>query len=156
MKIIIHDLEELNVNGDYMIIDERKVKSCIGCFNCWTRSPMKCIHNDICQNIGKDISTCDEIIIISKCIGGCYSSKVKKVLERCIGCVYPFFTLRDGEIHHKIRNNQLKLKVYFYGDVTSTDKVLARKLINSNCKNFGVVTSNLIFYKTKEEIGDIC
>ena len=98
MKIIIHDLEELKLDGNYKIINERNIKNCIGCFNCWTKTPMKCIHNDICQNIGKDISNCEELIIISKCIYGSYSSKVKKVLERCISYVYPFFEIRKGEI----------------------------------------------------------
>lgn len=156
MKIIIHDLEELKIEGNYKILDERKIKNCIGCFNCWTRTPMKCIHQDICENIGKDISCCDELIIISKCIGGNYSFKVKKVLERCIGGVYPFFEIRDSEIHHKLRNNNLNLTVYFYGNINDTDKLLARKLVNSNCKNLGINELNLKFYKTKEEIGDIC
>ena len=117
---------------------------------------MKCIHNDTCQNIGKDISNCEELIIISKCIYGSYSSKVKKVLERCISFVYPFFEIRNGEIHHKLRNNHLKLTVYFYGDISHEDKTLAIKLVNSNCKNFGIDNSNLKFYKRVEEIGEIC
>ena len=156
MKIIIHDLEELKLDGNYKIINERNIKNCIGCFNCWTKTPMKCIHNDICQNIGKDISNCEELIIISKCIYGSYSSKVKKVLERCISSVYPFFEIRKGEIHHKLRNNRLKLTVYFYGDISHEDKTLAIKLVNSNCKNFGIDNSNLKFYKKVEEIGEIC
>ena len=156
MKIIIHDLEELKLEGNYKIINERNIKNCIGCFNCWTKTPMKCIHNDICQNVGKDISNCEELIIISKCIYGSYSSKVKKVLERCISFVYPFFEIRNGEIHHKLRNNHLKLTVYFYGDISHEDKTLAIKLVNSNCKNFGIDNSNLKFYKKVEEIGEIC
>lgn len=156
MKIIIHDLEELKLEGNYKIINERNIKNCIGCFNCWTKTPMKCIHNDICQNIGKDISNCEELIIISKCIYGSYSSKVKKVLERCISYVYPFFEIRNGEIHHKLRNNHLKLTVYFYGDISHEDKTLAIKFVNSNCKNFGIDNSNLKFYKKVEEIGEIC
>lgn len=156
MKIIIHDLEELKIEGNYIIIDERKIKSCVGCFNCWTRTPMMCIHNDICKSICKEISSCEEIIIISKCICGNYSFKIKKVLERCIGLVYPFFEIRNGEIHHKLRNKNLNLKVYFYGVISDNDKFLARKLINSNCKNFGINSLNLKFYKSKEEIGDIC
>lgn len=156
MKIIIHDLEELKLEGNYKIINERNIKNCIGCFNCWTKTPMKCIHNDTCQNIGKDISNCEELIIISKCIYGSYSSKVKKVLERCISFVYPFFEIRNGEIHHKLRNNHLKLTVYFYGNISHEDKTLAIKLVNSNCKNFGIDNSNLKFYKRVEEIGEIC
>ena len=40
--------------------------------------------------------------------------------------------------------------------ISHEDKTLAIKLVNSNCKNFGIDNSNLKFYKNVEEIGEIC
>ena len=119
MRTIIHDLKDtsfLNLNSEDLLVSDVN-KSCIGCFNCWVKTPFCCIHNDKITNIGKLILDSDELIIISKCVDGSYSSKVKRIIERSISYVEPFFTIRNKEIHHLSRlSKKLNFKIYFYGD----------------------------------------
>ncbi len=157
MKTIIHDLdEELRVN-DSFIINNENIHSCKGCFSCWVRTPRKCIYKDKIQNISSMLLCSKEIIIISKCVNGCYSYKIKQILERCIGFVQPFFTIRNNQIHHKPRTNKkINLTVYFYGDVTDNDKLLANQLVKANCMNFNINIKKINFFdnigKIKEEL----
>lgn len=156
MRIFIHDLDEnVNLNNSISISYEN-IKNCVGCFNCWFKTPKKCIHKDSLRNLGETLLKCDELIIISKCVNGCYSSKVKKVLERCIGYVEPYFVIRNNKIYHKKRTNKkIKLKVYFYGDLSENDKIYAKQLVNANVKNFDAELVHLSFHLNKYDIKEV-
>lgn len=152
MKTIIHDLEFLdkklfNISDNDKVINANDCKnSCIGCFSCWIKHPKICIYKDEYSNITESLKNSDELIIISRCRYGCYSENVKRVLERCIGYVLPYFTIRNRHIHHAIRyKNQLKLTTYFYGDITDDDKVCLNNLVKANGINL-----NASRYEVKE------
>lgn len=159
MKIIIHDLnEKLDISG-IIEFNGHNIKNCIGCFSCWFKTPKNCIHQDDLKTIGNLLLNCDEVIIISKCINGCYSSTVKQVLERCISYVEPFFEIRNNEIHHKLKiNKKLNFNILFYGNFTSEDKLVATKLVEANMNNFASTLENLKFFendlKVKEWLND--
>ena len=159
MKTIIHDLnskdvKKFKIGPTDKIINAGKCKNyCIGCFSCWIKHPKKCIYQDDFSNMVEYLKASDELIIISKCRYGCYSATIKQVLERCLGYVLPYFTERFGEMHHTSRySKQLKLRVYFYGDISSEAKKAARALVNANGRNFYTSNNELIFVKDLKEI----
>lgn len=142
MRTIIHDLNSkqlkvLNFKDDDKLISAKKCSNhCVGCFSCWIKHPKHCVYKDDYSNITNSIKGSDELVIISKCRYGCYNSKVKMVLERCISYVLPYFTIRDKRIHHRARYNQeLKFHVIFYGDMLEEDKVVATTLVRANAIN---------------------
>ena len=141
MKTIITDKDDIN---DIISIDENdKViyaneckNSCIGCFSCWIKHPKKCIYKDNYSDIVEYLKVSDELVIISKNRYGCYSESVKRVFERCIGYVLPYFTIRDKHIHHVSRyKNKLKLTTYFYGDINNDDIICLNNLVKANSIN---------------------
>ena len=142
MKTIIHDLNEkeiskLRFNKDDKLISSLNCKSnCIGCFSCWIKHPKKCALNDEFSNIVESIKDSDELILISESRYGCYSAETKRILERCIGYVLPYFTIRNNEIHHESRyDKKIKLSTYFYGNITEDDKICLEKLVKANAIN---------------------
>ena len=142
MKTIIHDLDFLDkelfdISDNDVVISASECKnSCIGCFSCWVKHPKVCIYKDSYSNITETLKNSDELILISKNRFGCYSESVKRVLERCIGYVLPYFTIRDKHIHHASRyDNKLKLTTYFYGDITDNDYKCLDKLVKANSIN---------------------
>ena len=156
MRTIIHDLEDtsyLKVNNNDILVSNSN-KSCIGCFSCWVKTPLNCIFKDKISTNGKNILDSDELIIISKCINGCYSSKTKNILERSISYVEPFFTIRNNEIHHKARNDKkLNFKVFFYGDdISDIDKKTVTKLVLANQKNLNTKDPEIYFINNIKEI----
>ena len=156
MRLIIHDLTEADINKFKFNKDDKIISTincnnnCIGCFSCWIKHPTKCIHNDIYSNIVDYLKITDEFIIISKSRYGCYSKEIKQVLERCIGYVLPYFTIRKNKVHHKTRyKNKLNFTTFFYGDITKEDKKCLYDLtkansINLNTNNFNVICENNI------------
>lgn len=159
MRTIIHDLNEDEIknikfnSNDKIVSSLNCSKSCIGCFSCWTKHPKKCAIKDEYSNMVDSIKRSDELILISKCRYGCYNYQVKRVLERCIGYVLPYFGIREGRIHHKSRfNDKIKFNVYFYGQVDNLDVKCAQELVKANSINLNAESYNVKFYKDKEEL----
>ena len=162
MKLILHDLSEVEFNKIYkipnieekisedkikIISDDRNIKNCIGCFCCWVKKPGECILEDSYQNMGEVLSKTDELIIISECCYGSYSSFIKNVLDRSISYLLPFFKIIDNETHHLVRyKNKFKLKVYFYGEnITNEEKNTAHKMIKANSINLNLKEYRVFF-----------
>lgn len=145
MRVILHDLTEAQwealrfeqKEGDEIVSGSGQEKFCTGCFGCWLKTPGRCVIPDAYQCMGEKLSKADELIIISKCSFGSYSSFVKNILDRSISYVSPFFVIRRGEMHHRPRyTNQLTISALFYGpDITDDEKETARSLVQANALN---------------------
>ena len=159
MRTIIHDLNEnqikkIKFNDDDKVISSLNCsKNCIGCFSCWIKHPKKCALKDDYSNIVEALKNSQELILISNCRYGCYSSDVKRVLERCIGYVLPHFTLRNNEIHHQSRyDEKIKLSTYFYGDTTEDDKKYVHNLVKANSINLNSSEYSIKYVDNLEEL----
>jgi len=158
MDILIHDVENtghfLNNNQDKITVisDTGKIKPCQGCFNCWIKTPGKCVLNDGYNNMGALLSKCDRMIVISRCIYGGYSPFVKNVLDRSISYLLPYFKLENGiSCHQKRYDNSVTLIVHFYGEISNAEKETAKELVKTNGSNMFEKTE-VYFYKSIEEI----
>ena len=164
MRLIIHDgdcnfekaiREKFQKGGKelHIVSDDGSIKQCIGCFGCWLKTPGQCVLNDHYNNMGELGGRAEDFIIISECIYGTYSPFVRNVLDRCLPYVHPYFTKRNGEIHHRPRyDNRMKVRVYFYGIVSEAEKETARKMVAANTINFNGIVEEVIFFNDKEEI----
>ena len=162
MKLLIHDLEDEKLKellggkiDDIKIIsDDGSKNNCIGCFGCWIKTPASCVIRDKYGDMGEHISKCQELIIISKCFYGGFSPFVKKVMDRSISYIHPYFQIRNGEMHHKRRyDNNLDLNVWFYGEnITEQEKQTAEKLVKANSINLDCNVKKVTFLQDVSEI----
>jgi len=162
MRTIIHDLNEKELKKikfykeDKIISSNECKNNCIGCFSCWVKHPKKCAINDEYKNLTEYLKESDELVIISKNRYGCYSANTKRVLERCIGYVLPYFTIRNNEIHHASRfDKKMKFTTYFYGDITKQDKRCLETLVKANAINLNAGNYKVNYIKKLKEI-DLC
>lgn len=144
MKVIIHDLTDFSSievklpKDDTLIISAHDAAAyCKGCFGCWVKKPGKCIMADRLEDIGSKVIQAEELIIISECTYGGYSPGIKKIIDRCIPGVMPFFVRKNGEMHHAARyDNYMKLTVIYYNEVSEKQMELADELAKANGLNF--------------------
>jgi len=122
LKILVHDLNEQdlsqleNLKKDYKVINANATSTpCVGCFDCWFKTPGTCKINDCLKNSGPLLGNSEETVLISQnCYGG-YSEQVKKILDRSVSASTPFFTYRSWKVRHvkRYRTNRKQLTVIF-------------------------------------------
>ena len=159
-KLLIHDLtpEELkslaiDTEGYRLIDANEKAAPCQGCFGCWLKTPGKCVYGDRLQDAGALLPQSEEIAVISSNYYGGYSPGVKRVFDRSIAGSLPLFVYRSGKVHHP-RRYKVKpiLRVYFYGDITETEKQIAAKLVQANAVNMDSRDVKCFFSETLSAI----
>jgi len=146
--LLIHDL---NIQDSKQIIPSLppntkifskeidNIKGCLGCFNCWIKTPGRCIIQDSYTEMPKYIVESGTFIIITEIKYGCYTSYVKNVIDRSIGILLPFFQTVNGELHHlpRYNNKSFKFVVIGYSDnVTPDEEQTFKDLIKGNSINF--------------------
>jgi hypothetical protein len=160
MRLVIHDLSDEEFTAldiadeDTKVFTAGKFARCQGCFKCWVKTPGTCFINDELKHIGSFIGKSDEMVIISKnCYGG-YSEPVKRIMDRGISALLPFFTWRDGMIRHICRYKSAKicLTALLYGDFTDLEKEAAEGIVERNRSNMGYKEARLVM---AEKPGDL-
>ena len=75
-------------------------------------------------------------------------------MDRSISYVSPFFTVRDGEMHHALRYDRMVgFSAIFYGeDMTQAEKDTAYKLVYANARNLNGDVKSVKFVSRPEEV----
>ena len=84
------------------VLKDKEIRSCLGCFGCWTQTPGRCVLPDA-DDITASVVQSDLVIYLTPVTFGGYSSELKKVVDHLIPNILPFFANVDGETHHKPR-----------------------------------------------------
>ncbi|MEI6347469.1 MAG: NAD(P)H-dependent oxidoreductase [Bacteroidota bacterium] len=84
-------------------LSKMDIKSCVGCWNCWWKTPGKCTINDDAGQILASVINSDFIIFASPIMAGFTSSLLKRIHDRFVGLVHPYILIKEGECHHKMR-----------------------------------------------------
>ncbi len=107
METINKFTEEILIEQGYevesILLHEKKIGECIGCFGCWIKSPGVCVIDDYGRILTETIINRDIVIYLTPVVYGGYSSELKKALDRIIPLLLPFFKKINGEVHHKER-----------------------------------------------------
>jgi multimeric flavodoxin WrbA len=82
---------------------QMNIKHCVGCWNCWVKTPGLCTQHDESSEIMREIIQSDLVIFASPILAGFTSSTLKKLQDRMIVLIHPYIALVKGECHHKIR-----------------------------------------------------
>ncbi|GIK72551.1 MAG: hypothetical protein BroJett021_15390 [Chloroflexota bacterium] len=90
-------------NAAVIALRAQKIAYCLGCFDCWTKSPGVCKIDDDGRRVTAAMLASDLVVYLTPLTFGGYSSELKKALDRSICLVSPFFTRIDGEVHHQPR-----------------------------------------------------
>ncbi len=101
--LILEELKKLNWDITSIVLEDKNIDYCTGCFGCWVQTPGECVFKDYEENVVRNMVHSDLIIYLTPIMFGGYSSILKKALDRQIGRVLPYFMKIDGEVHHPNR-----------------------------------------------------
>lgn len=111
---------------------------CKGCFGCWMKTPGECVMHDGSEHIGAAMAKSGEVVIVSGMLYGGFGIEVKRVLDRCIPGVLPFFARRSGRMHHAPRyENRPRFRIVFHGceRASERERALARRVAQAMAVN---------------------
>ena len=135
------------------VLRNKKIAYCLGCFECWTKTPGRCRIEDEGQAIAAAIIHSDLVIYLTPITFGGYSSVLKKAVDRTICLISPFFTKINGEVHHRKRYthypNLLAIGLLPHPDPEQA--AIFTKLVERNAINFHAPThASLVLDRTAD------
>ena len=102
---------ELSVQGwraETVVLREKKIAICTGCFGCWVQTPGVCVIDDFGREAARMVIGSNVLIYLTPITFGGYSSELKKAVDRfACSMLLPFFKKIEGEIHHRVRYQPL-------------------------------------------------
>ncbi len=82
---------------------EMKLAHCLGCFGCLVETPGMCVEADAGREIAKAIIQSDTTVFFTPVTFGGYSPELKRMIDRFIQLISPYFAMDHGEVHHPPR-----------------------------------------------------
>lgn len=102
-RVLEEELRDQEWRVDVYAPRELEIAPCVGCFNCWVKTPGRCENEDDSQAIAAAMIGSELTVFLTPVTFGGYSSLLKGALDRVICLVSPFFTRIQGEVHHRRR-----------------------------------------------------
>lgn len=87
---------------------DKNIGNCKGCLSCWTKTPGACCIKDDMEGILEEYIGSDIIISATPIYIDSMSSHVKKVWERLLPVMEPYFECDGSGVKHKIRGRKPK------------------------------------------------
>lgn len=84
-------------------LNDMKIHSCTGCWNCWWKTPGICVLNDEAEIIFREVVTSDLVIFASPVLAGFTSALLKMITDRFVVLALPYIKMVEKESHHLMR-----------------------------------------------------
>jgi multimeric flavodoxin WrbA len=84
-------------------LETEHLAACLGCFECWTKTPGVCRIHDDGHTLVDDIIHSELVVYLAPIAFGGWDAGLKQALDRTIGLLAPFFETVEGEVHHAKR-----------------------------------------------------
>ncbi|MFX1360803.1 MAG: flavodoxin family protein [Promethearchaeota archaeon] len=147
-SLIVELLERDGFEVEQILLKDFKIAACQGRFDCWLKTPGECKIVDYGREVTKKMVQSNLIIHFTPITFGGYSSELKKVLDRFIPDILPFFTKRNGETHHKYRYEK-RSSIIAVGVLNTPDEEkesVFKELVYRNSLNMGAPVHEAIIY----------
>lgn len=108
----IADLTERLEAGGHTVkifrLRDMDIGGCVGCFNCWLKTPGSCMNPDDTDMIRWEYVHSDFIIYASPVVMGFISALLKNAIDRNIPLALPYLRAYKGEMHHILRYEPIR------------------------------------------------
>ena len=103
-------MREAGAEVEIVDIRNKKVKNCVGCFSCWTKTPGVCIQkDDMTRELFPKWLESDLVVYASPLYHFTVNAAVKAFIERTLPILEPFFIPKKGRTYHPLRSKAPKV-----------------------------------------------
>jgi multimeric flavodoxin WrbA len=96
--------KEAGAETENVFLFKKKIKQCLGCFDCWLKTPGKCALKDDMEQLLKLFIHADLVVFATPLYVDNVTGIMKTFMDRLIPLVEPYFEKdRNGEYKHRKR-----------------------------------------------------
>ena len=151
MTIVLNTLEDgavsgqigTLINGDLEIINtsDMKIAHCMGCNQCWLKTPGVCAIKDDYAGIIKKLVGAENLWLVSDTHFGFVDWLGKRVMDRIVPMLNMYIEFRDGSERHELRYHPLNFGLLYKGaaDQEFLEEWSRRVASNLAGKSLGVI-----------------
>lgn len=143
--------EELFHSGkdpaEFRLIDTtaKQISHCVGCNDCWLKTPGICAIKDDYEPILKKISKADQVWLVSDTHFGFVSWQTKNIVDRILPLATMYLKFKDGQMRHVMRyDHQPDIGVIYTGngDQAYLERWCQRTALNIESRSLGVFSES--------------
>ena len=101
VESLIQGLEQGGAQVEYVFLNKKEIKHCLGCLNCWIKTPGVCVHKDDMAELIDIYMSSDVVALATPLYVDNISGMTKVFMDRLIPTVDPHFEDDEtGETRH--------------------------------------------------------
>lgn len=89
-----------------VFLQKQKIKYCLGCLDCWVKTPGVCVHNDDMKQLIEKMDCADCLVLGTPVYVDGMTAQTKTFLDRMMPLVDPHFENVDGHYRHPSRSGR--------------------------------------------------
>jgi len=144
-------LEQAGHTAEHFVVKDLDLHHCIGCWDCWVKTPGQCVFDDASRAINRAIIKADFLLFATPLVMGYATYELKRKMDRIIPLIHPYITVVENESHHRARYEKyplVGLLVQPGATDTEEDVFITSEMFARTALNF---KSRLAFSVTMEE-----
>jgi len=103
LERVLKGAERAGANTEVVFLHKQAIGECVGCLDCWLKTPGECFQSDGMANLIEKIKRTDLMILatpvyVDGMTGGC-----KNFIDRLIPLLDPHYEIRDGHFRHVVK-----------------------------------------------------
>jgi len=103
LENFLEGAREAGAKVETVFLQRKKIHYCLGCFDCWVKTPGVCVHKDDMPELMEKARRADCIVIGTPLYVDGMTAQTKTFLDRMIPLADPHFELVDGHYRHPTR-----------------------------------------------------
>ena len=107
LRYLIEGMREAGAEVEIVNLRDKKIKVCVGCFTCWTKTPGQCVHqDDMTKELFPKWLAADICIYATPLFHHTINATMKIFIERTLPSLEPFLLESEDRWVHPLRHKQ--------------------------------------------------
>jgi multimeric flavodoxin WrbA len=138
VSLFAEGMKEKGAQVDFIYPRDLKIGDCRGCFNCWEKTPGKCIQEDDMADVLRKMARSDIIVLATPVYVDGMTGLMKTLIDRSIPLLHGRFEIREDHCRHPPREyvkqgKLVLLSVSGFTEMDNFDPLITH--VKAICKN---------------------
>ncbi len=101
---LVKGMQDAGAEVEEVFLRNKKIKNCIGCFTCWTKTPGKCaLKDDMTAELYPKFITSDMAVFATPLYHYTMNATLKAFIERTLPVLEPLLVVKGERTYHPLR-----------------------------------------------------